>query len=48
MNLMLTLSPPDLTRQLSVRLALRFNQEHLNSLNTVLAYPLGPSTQQMP
>jgi hypothetical protein len=37
MNLTLTLSPPVLTPQLPMRLAPRFNQEHLNSPNTGLA-----------
>jgi hypothetical protein len=48
MNLMFTPSPPVLTFQLFLRLALRFNQEHLNSPTMGLASPLGPTTMQMP
>jgi hypothetical protein len=47
MNLMLTPSPPVLTPQLPARQAPRSNQEHLNSPNTGLASPLGPTILQM-
>jgi hypothetical protein len=49
MNLMFTRSPPVLTLQQPVRLAPRFNQEHLNSPNTgLVSLPLEPTTLQMP
>jgi hypothetical protein len=48
MNLMLTPSPPVLTPQLPVKLAPRFNQEHLKSPTTGLACPLEPTTLQIP
>jgi hypothetical protein len=47
MNLMLTPSPPVLTPQLPVRLASRFNQEHLNNPTVSLASLPGPTNLQM-
>jgi hypothetical protein len=44
-NLTHALSPPP---QLPVRLAPRFNQEHLNSPTMGLASPLEPTALQMP